>query len=240
MLTTGAVGGGDNLDVANRLNVIDSTTNPSNSLRNKILNESVYVTVNTAQDRTASQGIGYVAATGVLTLDLAESAFWGVLVENNLTEIVLNGQSANNAFQASVRICYVEDANVSTRSLTKVTCNGVTNLRPMVIGIKKIPLASGSQVPGSPVAFDFANSNMAPGWRMMLVAENTPLGFTASGGPGIITVKGGIMTDGSITASSGAGNRVRLVRETDNAHLIQLVPRRAWMETYLNFTDGSL
>ncbi len=240
LLTTGPIGSGDNLDLQNRLNVVDSVMNSANSLRNKIINESVYVTVDTTQDRPAAQGITYVASTGVLTFDLSESAFWGVLAENHLTTIVLRGQSANLDAQASVRVCYVEDANISTRSLTKIICEGVMNLRPIVIGIKKLPLASGSKVPGSRVDLDFLNSNMAPEWRMMLVAENTPLGFTASGGPGTLTLKGGIMTDGSIAASSGAGNRVRLIRETDSSHLIQLVPRRAWLETYLDFTNGSL
>jgi hypothetical protein len=238
--TTGSVGAGNNLDTQNRLNVIDSPDNPANSLRNKVLNGLVYVTLDTTQDRAPSQGIGFVASTGVLTLDLTESALWGLIADNNISEIILNGQSTNIDTQASVRICYVERADTTTHTLSKVTYNGPTNLRPIVMGIKKVPPAAGSQVPGAPVTMSFADSGVAPMWRMMLVMENTPLAFEAAGGNGRITMMGGIMTDGSILATSGAGNSVVLVPETDHTHLIQLVPRRAWMETYLDFTNGSL
>ncbi len=239
LTTMGSVGAGNNLDTENRLNVIDSPDNPANSLRNRILNGLVYVTLDTTQDRVFSQGIGFVASTGVLTLDLTDSTLWGLIANNNISEIILNGQSTNIDTQASVRICYVETAT-TTRTLTKVTYNGATNLRPIVMGIKKVPPATGSQVPGSPVTMSFADSGVAPLWRMMLVMENTPLAFAADGGNGRITMIGGIMTDGSIQATSGAGNSVALVPETDHTHLIQLVPRRAWMETYLDFANGSL
>lgn len=241
LVTTGSVAPGNGLDVQNHLNVVDSALNPANSLRNKIINGLVYVTVDTAQDRPDSQGIGYVASTGVLTLDLTDPSLWGVIVQNNVSEIVINGQAVDDQDQASVRICYIEDGNLSTtHTLTKITCNGADNLRPMVIGVKKIPSTAGSQVPGAPVTMAFTNSNVAPEWRCMLIMENTPLVFDATGGPGVIKLMGGIMTDGSITATSGAGNSVRLLPETDHTHLIQLVPRRAWIETYLSYTDGSL
>jgi hypothetical protein len=240
LTTTGSVGTGNVLDTQHRLNVIDSPDNPSNSLRNKVLNGLVYVTLDTTQDRAPSQGIGFVASTGVLTLDLAESTFWGLIADNNISEIILNGQSSNIDTQASVRICYVEHADTTAHTLSKVTYNGSTNLRPIVMGIKKVPPTAGLQVPGAPVTMSFADSGVAPLWRMMLVMENTPLAFEAAGGAGALTLMGGIMTDGSIAATSGAGNSVILVPETDHTHLIQLVPRRAWMETYLDFTNGSL
>jgi hypothetical protein len=76
---------------------------------------------------------------------------------------------------------------------------------------------------------------------MLLVMENTPLAITPAtvGGTGTISLIGGIMTDGSIAAPTGAG-KVNILPETDHLHLIQIAPRRAWIETYLDYTNGNL
>ena len=243
LTTTGSVGAGNNLDTQHYLNVVDSAQNPSNSFREKIKTGS-YVTVPTTADFNQS-GVNFVSSTGVLTLDLSNMALPGVIAQNNVSQIVFTGQtsSAEEALAdiySSVGVCYVEDAAVSTRTLTSVVCKNGANKRRLILGMKKIPNTTLPQVPGSPVVISFPQSNLSPVWRLLLVAENTPLTFSNSGGAGTITLKGGIQTDGNITSTSGAGNAVKLISETDPRRLSRLAPRHAWVETYLDFTNGSL
>jgi hypothetical protein len=242
--TTGPVVAGNSIDLGNRLNVIDSALNPSNSFREKIKQGS-YTTLNPASDLNQN-GLNFVASTGVLTLDLANENLTSVIIDNNVTEIILTGQNsaaAESAVQdfSSVAICYVEDDNVTTKRLSKITCQNSGNARRVIIGIKKLPKPSPNpQIPGLAVTVAFPSSDVAPQWRLMLVAENTPLLFSASGGPGVITLKGGIQTDSAITATTGVGNRVRLILEDDPRRLVRLAPRRGWVEHYLDYANGSL
>ncbi len=243
LTTTGSVGAGNNLDTQHYLNVVDSAQNPSNSFREKIKTGS-YVTVPTTADFNQS-GVNFVSSTGVLTLDLSNVALPGVIAQNNVSQIVFTGQTSSAEegladIYSSVGVCYVEDAAVSTRTLTSVVCKNGANKRRLILGMKKIPNTTLPQVPGSPVVISFPQSNLSPVWRLLLVAENTPLTFSNSGGAGTITLKGGIQTDGNITSTSGAGNAVKLISETDPRRLSRLAPRHAWVETYLDFTNGSL
>ena len=243
LTTIGSVGAGNLLDTQNYLNVVESAQNPSNSLREKIKTGS-YVTVPTTADFNQS-GVNFVSATGVLTLDLSNVGLPGVIAQNNVSQIIFTGQTSAaeeslTDIYSSVGVCYVEDAAVTSRSLTSVVCKNGANKRRLLLGMKKIPRPTDPQVPGSAVTVDFPQSNLSPVWRLLLVAENTPITFTNSGGPGTITLKGGIETDGNITSTSGAGNAVKLIPETDPRRLSRLAPRRGWVETYLDFTNGSL
>ena len=243
LTTGGSVGAGNALDTGNYLNVVNSAQNPSNSLLEKIKTGS-YVTVTTTADFNQS-GVSFVSSTGILTLNLSNQALPSVIVQDNVSQIIFTGQSSSAEesladIYSSVGVCYVEDAAVSTRSLTSVACNNGANKRRLILGMKKIPKATNPQVPGSAVTIDFPQSNLSPVWRLLLVAENTPLAFSNSGGPGILTLKGGIQTDGNIASISGAGNAVKLISETDPRRLSRLAPRRGWIETYLDFTNGSL
>lgn len=243
LTSMGSVVAGNLLDASNRLNVIDSPNNLSNSFKEKIKAGSS-VTIPTSADFSQS-GASYVAATGVLTLDLGNQALPSVILENDVTEIILTGQ-ANSAEESladiysSVGLCYIEDSNVSVRSLAKITCQNPGNKRRLIMGIKKIPKTGDPQVPGAAVSLSFTHSHMAPVWRLLVVAENTPLAFSAAGGAGTITLQGGLQTDGSIASTSGAGNSVRLIPEFDPRRLSRLAPRRGWVETYLDFTNGNL
>ena len=241
LVTTGSVETGNGLDAQNRLNVIDSPNNPSNSFKEKIRTGSS-MTISSNTDVNQS-GVTFSTATGLLTIDLNQISLPGVIIDNNVSEIHITGKTSPdvpNFPYSSVAICYVEDAAISTKSLSKIKCTNADNTRRLIIGVKKIPATGQVQLPGSPVTVEFTDSNTAPVWRMMLVSENAPLVFSAAGGPGVITLRGGIMTDASITATSGVGNSVRLIPELDPQRLDRLAPRRAWVETYLDFENGSL
>lgn len=241
MVTTGSVDASYAMDSLYRLNVIDSVHNPSNSFKEKVRSGSS-MTIATTADVNQS-GVTYSTATGILTIDMTQISLPSVVITNNVSEIFITGKTTvdqPNTPYSSVGICYIEEAGVTSRSLTKITCTNSDNTRRLIVGVKKIPAAGTSQLPGSPVTISFPNSNVAPTWRLLMIAENTPLIFDATGGPGTITLKGGIQTDGSITSTTGAGNSVRLIPETDPVRLDRLAPRRGWVETYLDFENGSL
>lgn len=239
--TTGSITADYALDDLGRLNVIDSPNNPSNSFKTRITAGSS-VTINSTADLSQS-GINFVASTGILTLDLNQIGLPGVIINDNVAEIVITGKASAEVPSlpySSVAICYIENAETTTRTLAKITCQNALNTRRLILGVKKIPRAADPQVPGAPVVISFPQSNTAPNWRFIMISENTPLTFEATGGPGIITLQGGIQTDGSITSTTGVGNAVKLVPETNPLRLDRLSPRRAWVETYLDYTNGSL
>lgn len=241
VMTSGSITADYALDDLGRLNVIDSANNPSNSFKTKVSAGSS-VTINSLSD-LSQNGIAFTASTGILSLDLNQIGLPGIIINDNVAEIIINGKTTPDIPgipYSSVAICYVENAETTSRTLAKITCQNGVNTRRLIIGVKKIPRAADPQVPGAPVVISFPQSNTAPTWRFLMVAENTPLTFESTGGPGIITLQGGIQTDGSITSTSGVGNSIKLVPETNPLRLDRLSPRRAWVETYLDYIHGSL
>ncbi len=242
ILSGGSIAGA--LDTAGRLDVIDSPANGGNSFKSKV-QTGPYLTVDTTKTG-GERGVAFDKTTGTLTINLSEPLLPNIIAENHVAKIILTGQrSAADATIAdplgAVGFCYVETGGVTSRSLTEVRCQEIYNKRRFIMGIKKVPPASQSpKAYGSVVSCVFPQSNQAPVWRLMVVAENTPLAFTALGGPGIITLTGGIETDGSVAAPSATGASLRLLPEPDPRRLNRLAPRLAWVENHLNLDNGSL
>lgn len=243
-----AVSGGSvssSVDTTGKLNVIEDATNGGNSFRDRIQYGS-WMELDTSSS-IDERGVSFDSSTGILTLNLAEPDLPSVIAHNNLSQIVLTGQNAPaeetaaDSYAAS-GLCYVEDAATTTRNLTSIVCNGTGNQRRFILGVKKVTPAdaSGNAAPGGGVSINFTNSASAPIWRLMMVAENTPLTVSATGGPGTITMIGGIQADSSLAAPTGTANLLKLLPEASPLRLNRLAPRFAWVETYLDFVDGDI
>ncbi len=231
----GSVGTGNNLDTQHRLNVIDdATNNPSNSLKARILSSDVVISINTAANHALQDGVSFDLATGVLNIDLANQAIWGIVADNNVSEIRLQGMPAINSNLASVRLCYTETAGLYARTLTKISCQGDANYRPIIIAVKKSPNPTGSAVVGPEVTLEYPTTT--PLWHSLIVVENTPLIFTTNG---ILTLAGGIMTDASLTGPTGQ-NRVQIIPSTLSTFLTHIAPQRMWLETYFDYGHENL
>lgn len=240
--TTGSQDGTSELDELSYMNVVAPAGNPSNSFKAKLETGILhgYQTFVTTADFSAG-AFSYVASTGVLTVDLNVEVSKSLVLEDNIVEIKLIGASgAGVQGYSPLCICYVESGLVPAKKLTKITCSNGASNRLLVLGIKKKPAA----VMDPPDAVTMAFESSSPTWRAMLLAENTPLSFSALGG-GMITIQGGIETDSSLVSSSTVtGMGVKLISEpsTSSAQglLRDVLPRRAWVETYLEFsTNGS-
>jgi hypothetical protein len=109
-----------------------------------------------------------------------------------------------------------------------------TNNRRILLCIKKIAATAGEVGGGVDISFGTA----VPSWRLLVVAENTPLSFTPAGGAGNIALRGGIQTDASLSGPTGSS---RLVIEKDALPLAlqNIAPRLAWVETHLFFDSTS-
>lgn len=240
--TTGPVDGSTALDELNRLNVVDPASNTANSLKSKLQNGGSYGSLTfptTADHADTGNGISFASSTGTLTIDLSVENMPWLVLNDNIAEIKLIG-AASSSLESAVpaAICYVENGATTTRAFTKITSAGGTNKRRVLLGLKKISALVND--PQQEVACDFDSAN--PIWKMMFICENTPLKFNSVGG-GLITLIGGIQTDSSLVSSStisGSGVRLEMEAAGFQSWPNKLLPRRAWVEAYLDFDYGNL
>ena len=86
--------------------------------------------------------------------------------------------------------------------------------------------------PGQPVNVIVEDTNESTRWQLVIVAENTPLTFSADAPVTTVTLGGGIQTDSPLTGL-GSGQLLSLELEDDTRGLIRLTPRAAWVEAIM-------
>ncbi len=223
---------GSEPSVAGSLNVVWNDASPGYTLKNRALDGKTTPSNYTVKGDTASTSYNGFSSNGSggVTVDLNNATLSDVVIEN-CTTIDLTGQSTTTEWSTAntlpvVLIVYHETAS-SPLQLWTVRISGKNNRR-LIFAIRK---ESGE----TSVAFNFLDANTTkagtgPNYRLMLIAEKTPLTFTYSGNA--VNLTGGIMTDRGLTGDAGSGNSISLYRETEPQSLAVKAPRRVWAEGF--------
>lgn len=213
-----------------RLGVVWKDSGTGYSLKNKVLDGRTFPENYEIDGQVASTNInGYSSdGSGTVTIDLGQPTLDGVVVKNVQT-LVLTGQTTETQLSdvtAFGAVLVVVRNDTGKPPLSKVLFHNENNRR-LVLAVRSEDASGGT------VSFDFPNASIlagsAPRWRMMLVAERTPIAFNPAGGS--LDITGGIITDDSLTAPASPG-RVRIVRDYNPVGLATKAPRRAWVEGY--------
>ncbi len=231
-ITFGCVGGVT--DLTGKLNLIDDSTNGGNSLRQKLSSSAATIqnpggTPLSDPRGYSNDGLGTVTVTPCVgpsnPADLPS-----VVIDSEVNEIIIEGQDGTNLdsyslYRPALAVVYVQDA-ASTRKLQTIRLRK-QNRRRMLLAIKQE-----GDAPGPPVNIIVEDTNATSEWHLVILAENTPLTFSADTPVGLIRIAGGIQTDSPL-AGPGAGQELGLVLQDDTRGLIKLAPRAAWVETIM-------
>lgn len=225
-------------DLTGRLNVIDDSSNGGNSLRQKITASSA-----TIQDTGSLPGKidsrGYSnPGTGTVTITPCigvsnPADLPSIVIDSEVSEIIIEGQTGANftdyaPYRPGFAIVYIEKAT-SERKLTTIRLRN-QDRRRFLLAIKKNEAGADETV--NAVSVIVEDTNATSEWNVVILAENTPLNFSASAGVGTIKLVGGIQTDSPL-AGPGTGQQLSLELQTDTRGLIKLAPRAAWVETIM-------
>lgn len=171
-----------------------------------------------------------VDGNGKVQIDLGSPYLTNVIVQENVKQLEINGQSDfvfTRADQMPAVAIIINLSDYSSFDLEKITFNG-KNMRRLVLCIKR-----SNQLSSYPVSYVFTGSGDKTVWRMILVAENTTLIASNYETPdGDFNLIGGISTDGSFEWSNDFNKRLTLSREYSANFLEFIAPRLAWLESY--------
>lgn len=231
-VTFGRVNGAT--DFSGRINVIDDATNGGNSLRQRL--QASAATIQITGSSALSDPRGFESdGNGLLTLTPSigptnPADLPSVVVDSEVQEIVIEGQDQTTLdnyarYRPSMAFVYVQ-RETSVRQLQTIRLRK-QNGRRMILALKQEGTA-----PGLPVNIVVEDTNSTSEWNVIILAENTPLIFSAATPVGIIKIAGGIQTNAPL-AGPGAGQSLSLVLQTDTRGLIRLTPRAAWVETIM-------
>jgi len=221
-------------DLTGKLNVIDDSGNGGNSLRQKLTASAATLQGNGGTALVDprglnNDGLGTVTVTPCIgpsnPADLPS-----VVITDEVTELIIEGQDGTNytdyaRYRPAFAVVYVQDP-LSVRKLTTIRLRK-QNSRRMVLAIKQAGSAA-----GTPVNVVVEDTNAASNWNVVILAENTPLVFTAGAPVTSIQMQGGIQIDSPLTGPV-AGQTLVLSMEMDTRGLIRLTPRAAWVETIM-------
>ena len=176
-----------------------------------------------------NRGRGVVVdGNGAVQIDLGSTFLTNVIVNDNVKNLHLKGQSNfvfNRADQLPAVAIVINSSNDSNFNLGKITFDG-KNMRRLVLCLKR--KESGSS---DPVEMIFTGTVPRTVWRTILVAENVPLVAVDSKIPqGEYNLIGGISTDRSFKWSNDSRKPLNLSREESSNFLEYLAPRTAWLE----------
>ena len=176
-----------------------------------------------------NRGRGVVVdGNGAVQIDLGSTFLTNVIVNDNVKNLHLKGQSNfvfNRADQLPAVAIVINSSNDSNFNLEKITFDG-KNMRRLVLCLKR--KESGSS---DPVEMIFTGTVPRTVWRTILVAENVPLVAVDSKIPqGEYNLIGGISTDRSFKWSNDSRKPLNLSREESPNFLEYLAPRTAWLE----------
>lgn len=221
-------------DFTGKLNVIDDSSNGGNSLRQEL--SASAATLQSAGGTALSDPRGFLNdGNGTVTITPCIGAsnpadLPSVIIDSEVNEIIIEGQDGTNftgyaQYRPAFVVAYIQDP-ASVRKLTTIRLRK-QDRRRMILAIKQ----SGT-VAGSSVNVIVEDTNSSCEWNLMILAENTPLVFSASSAVSTIKLAGGIQTDAPLTGP-GTGKNLSLVLQTDTRGLIKLAPRAAWVETIM-------
>ncbi len=231
-MTFGRVGGVT--DLTGKLNVIDDSNNGGNSLRQKLTDSAATIQNGGATAYTDPRGYsnpGSGTATITACIGLSNPAdLPSVVIDSGLNELIIEGQEPTNfstyaLYRPAFAVVYVQDP-ASARKLQTIRLRK-QNHRRMILAIKQK-----GDVAGTPVNVIVEDTNSTSEWHLVILAENTPLVFSAGSPVSVIKITGGIQTDSPLTAP-GSGQELNLVLQGDTRGLIKLTPRAAWVETIM-------
>ncbi len=231
-ITFGNIAG--SADFSGQLNVIDDAANGGNSLRQKLTGSPATIQITGAT--TMSDPRGFESdGNGLITLTPSIGAtnpadIPSIVVDSEVEEIVIEGQDDSNfatyaRYRPSMALCYVQDA-ASTRQLHTIRLRR-QNSRRLILAIKQ----EGPN-PGTPVNIIVEDTHSVSNWHMVILAENTPLAFSADAAVSTVNLVGGIQANAPITGPSGT-QTLNLELETDTRGLIRMTPRAAWVEVVM-------
>jgi len=221
-------------DLAGRLNVIDDINNGGNSLRQK-LNASA-ATIQNGGGTAISDPRGFENnGSGLVTVTPCvgpsnPADLPSVVVDSEVNEIVIEGQTGANfdgyaQFRPAIAVVYIQ-RETSTRKLQTIRLRK-QDRRRFILAIKQE-----GNTPGLPVNVIVEDVNSISEWNMVILAENTPLNFSADTAVSQIRLFGGIQTNAPL-AGPGAGQSLAIGLQSDTRGLIRLTPRAAWVETIM-------
>ena len=231
-VTFGRVGG--ITDLTGQLNVIDDINNGGNSLRQK-LNASA-ATIQNGGGTAISDPRGFENdGNGLVTVTPCvgpsnPADLPSVVVDSEVREIVIEGQTGANfdgyaQFRPAIGLLYVQRES-STRKLETIRLRK-QDRRRFILAIKQEGSAA-----GLPVNVIVEDVNPISEWNLVILAENTPLVFSADTAVQQIRIFGGIQTNAPLDGP-GTGQSLVLGLQSDTRGLIRLTPRAAWVETIM-------
>ena len=196
--------------VGGSLNVVWNDNSPGFTLKNRALDGKTTPSNYIVKGDTASTSYnGFTSnGSGGVTVDLNNNTLSDVVIEN-CTTIDLTGQSTTTEWSTAntlpaVLIVYHETAT-SPLQLWTVRISGKNNRR-LIFALRK-------ETGETSVAFNFLDADTTKAgtganYRLMLVAEKTPLTFTYPGSG--VNITGGIMTDRGLNGENGSGKATSL------------------------------
>ena len=237
-------------DLTGQLNFIDSTANPSNTLRAELIAGGSTLQTTGSTNFSDSRGFNLVstgsspAGTGIATispclgttLDLPS-----VIITNDLTEMIIDGQTGTNLtsyapFRPSFAVVYTQ--NATGRNLTTIRLRNQNNRR-MILALKKDHRASWPAPATTPAVNVIIESPVTTAdWHVVILCENVPLTVTyaASATPlyqaTAVRLYGGIETNAPLIFPASP-RLFEINLQTDTRGLIRMTPRLAWVETFL-------
>jgi hypothetical protein len=169
---------------------------------------------------------------GKIEIDLGSPFLPNIHIEDNVSEVHFHGQSNfifSHANRLSEVAVIITQSSESILDLSRIFFHGKSNRR-LVVAVKKNIQSSYYDV-----QYAFTEASINPLWRMILIAEDTPLKILEEQNPsGQVTIQGGIATDQSFEWSENGNKKLNVIRETDPKFLEYLAPRSAWIESYPN------
>ncbi len=221
-------------DFTGRLNVVDAPNNGGNSLKARVV--AAASTIQDSGTSTTTDARGYSnPGTGTVTITqcvglTSPADLPSIVLTDEIREIIIDGQTGSNfstyaPFRPAFAVLYTQNS-ASNRKLNTIRLRN-QGARRMLLAIKQA-----TPVGGTPVNIIIEDSNAICEWNAIIVAENTPLTVTLSGGATTLNLVGGIQTDSSLTLR-GTSTRMQLLLQTDTRGLIRLAPRAAWVETIM-------
>jgi hypothetical protein len=221
-------------DFSGQLNVIDDAGNGGNSLRHKLAGSPATIPLSGTDAMSDPRGFES-DGNGLLTLTpavnpLSTADIPSIIVDSEVEEIIIEGQDDANfdnyaRYRPSMALCYVQSA-ASARQLQRIRLRG-QNSRRIVLAIKQ-----DGPNPGSPVTVIVEDNHSVSNWHMVILAENTPLIFTADAAVSTINLVGGLQSNSPITGPAGS-QILNLELESDTRGLIRMTPRAAWVEVVM-------
>lgn len=214
-----------------RLNVVWKDSGTGYFLKNKVLDGRTFPENYQVDGNVESTNAnGYSSSGGTsktVTIDLSQPTLDGVVVKNART-LIFTGQTTATKYDevAGLGSALVVVDPASNPALTDVYFNNENNRR-LVLAVRR----NGTST--TAVTFRFPHASIvagsAPRWRMVLVAERTPITFSPTGGT--VDIIGGIITDDSLAGPPSPG-RLKLLRDVNPMGLITKAPRRSWIEGF--------